>query len=228
MIALILSIRATKKEALDSDVASLPPTAEVGTGEEERPSESELASERLPTPKQHTAIETEGGAYIDGNVLAKYDVIGRDKTVIHIYPTTPQHGPPSEIELLLAFDKWWESIKDYELSMGEMGSASEAEILPQDSEMAIHLEDFRVSKIKAWPFLGEETRNAFDQAERVFLGFIASVYGGIYNHEVFGDQVPEEIMRNEQIEEIIVGNALSHTFSECKQAYRKLRSQLMD
>ncbi len=91
-----------------------------------------------------------------------------------IYPTSPLPSLPLETELFLALDRWWESIKDYELSMGELGSASEANVLPQDNGMAIQLEHFRISKIRAWPFLDEETRNAFDQTEGVFLGFRVS------------------------------------------------------
>ena len=178
--------------------------------EKEESSESELASQQHATHMRDVTGPVHTGS---GDI---------------IYPTSPLPSLPLETELFLALDRWWESIKDYELSMGELGSASEANVLPQDNGMAIQLEHFRISKIKAWPFLDEETRNAFDQAEGVFLGFIAKVYGGIYGHEVYGDQVPKEIVRNEKMAGIIGSHDPSrrHTFLECRQAYRKIRAQL--
>jgi hypothetical protein len=136
-------------------------------------------------------------------------------------------------ELFLAFDRWWARIKDYESRFvtSAMGRPSLNEVLPieylPDDEVAAQMENFRVSKIKVWPFLDEEVKAAFSQAEDVFLGYLASFYGDIWGHEVFGDQVPTEAMRNERLERIVFSDAPHRSYSECKEAYQRLESQLM-
>ncbi len=130
-------------------------------------------------------------------------------------------------QILQTFYDWWGSIKDYEMSMGEMGSASQNRILPQSHDIAIKTEEYERVKIKIWPFLDTSTRNEVEQAGKVFLSFIANVYSAQYNHEVFGDLVPKEIMRNDTIADFFINGSLHrHTFSDCEQAYKKLKSYL--
>jgi hypothetical protein len=133
----------------------------------------------------------------------------------------------AETELMLAFHNWWGSIKDYEGSGAEMvGSASEAGLMPRDPDMGTQLGSFEVVKIKTWPFLSEETKRIAKQTEETFLGFMARVYAGMYNHEVYGDLVPKEVMRNIRIKEMIFGQGRTYAFSECEQAYRVLQMYL--
>jgi hypothetical protein len=140
---------------------------------------------------------------------------------------TSQEERIAETELMLAFHNWWGSIKDYEGSGAEnVASASEAGLMPRDPDMGTQLGSFEVAKIRTWPFLSEETKRIAKQTEETFLGFMARVYRGMYNHEVYGDLVPKEVMRNIGIREMIFGQGRTHTFSECEQAYRVLQMYL--
>jgi len=117
-------------------------------------------------------------------------------------------------ELMLAFREWWASISDYERSGREMvGSASGAGLMPETPEMGTQLGNFEVVKIKTWPFLSEETKCIAKQTEETFLGFMACVYAGMYNHEVYGDLVPKEVVRNQRIKEMIFSHSRLYTFA---------------
>lgn len=133
----------------------------------------------------------------------------------------------AKTQILQIFYEWWGSIKDYEMSMGEIGSASQLGELPQNSDIAVKTEEYERVKLKIWPILDATTRNEVDQAGKVFLGFIANVYSAQYNHEVFGDLVPKEIMRNDTIASFFM-SGLHHrcTFLECELAYKRLKSYL--
>jgi hypothetical protein len=133
----------------------------------------------------------------------------------------------AETELLLAVRDWWGSISDYERSGAEMtGSASNAGLMPRNRDMGTQLGCFEVVKIKTWPFLSKETKRIAKKTEETFLGFMAGVYSGMYNHEVYGGLVPVEVVRNRTITETILGQENIHTFSECEQAYRVLQAHL--
>lgn len=133
----------------------------------------------------------------------------------------------AETNLMLAFHNWWGSISDYKRSGVEMtGSASEAELMPSNSDMGIQLGRFEIAKIKTWPYLSRETKRIARQTEETFLGFMAKVYAGMYNHELYGDLVPDEVMRNRTIKEMILDHKHTCTFAECEQAYEMLQSHL--
>ena len=75
-------------------------------------------------------------------VVATGDLPGKDAQKSH-----EEHV--AEADLMLAFHKWWASIKDYEESGAEMvASASEAGLVPRSPEMGIQLGNFEVVKIK--------------------------------------------------------------------------------
>lgn len=138
-----------------------------------------------------------------------------------------QKEPIAETELILAFHKWWGSIKDYEGSGAEMvASASEAGLMPRNPEMGTQLGNFEVVKIKTWPFLTKETKRIAKQTEETFLGFMARVYASMYNHEAFGCLVPKEVMRSIRVKEMMFGQGRTYTFSDCEQAYRELQMYL--
>lgn len=133
----------------------------------------------------------------------------------------------AEAELMLAFRNWWGSSKDYEGSGVEMvASASEAGLMPRGPDMGTQLGSFEVVRIRTWPFLSEETKRIAKRTEETFLGFMARVYAGLYGHEVYGDLVPKEAMRNTRMSEMILGQGRTHTLSECEQAYRALQMHL--
>ncbi len=129
--------------------------------------------------------------------------------------------------LMLAFYNWWESISDYERSGAEMtGNASEIGLMPSTFDMGIQLGLFEVAKIKAWPHLSKDTKRIAARTEETFLKFMAKVYSGMYNHEVYGDLVPNEVMRNRTIKGMILDCRYACTFAECEQAYQMLKSHL--
>jgi hypothetical protein len=129
----------------------------------------------------------------------------------------------AKAEILLALDAWWTSIKAYETSMGEMGSVSVEGVLPASPEIAKQLKTFRATRTKLWSQLDRRSRREIRQVEDVFLGFIAQVYSGAYGHEVWGDQVPREILTNDRIRGIIGSGDLSrrHSFSDCEDAFKR-------
>ena len=135
----------------------------------------------------------------------------------------------AEAELMLAFHSWWGSVKDYETSGAEMvDSASDAGLMPHSPDMGVQLDNFEVVKMKTWPFLSEETKCIAQRTEDAFLRFMARVYAGVYNHEVYGHLVPKEVMRNLRIQEMILRQTPTHTFSDCEQTYRDLRAHFED
>jgi DNA-binding response OmpR family regulator len=132
----------------------------------------------------------------------------------------------SKARLMTAFHKWWRSIKAYELSTGEMGSASKHGVLPRSNKMAQRLEKYEVARIAAWPFLDDQTKRLVEQTEEIFLGFMAMVYRPYYNHEVYGDLVPGAVMTNATIMEIMSGARNIYSYADCDQAFRVLKTQL--
>lgn len=135
----------------------------------------------------------------------------------------------AKTELLLALDRWWNSLKEYETSVGEMGSASDHGVVPTDTQMATCLEDFRVVMMKMWPRLEPRSKRVVAEVEQVFLAFVTRAYSSVYGHEVYGDEVPEAILADDRIRQIM-GNAIAgrdlSTFSDCAEAYEKARKFL--
>jgi hypothetical protein len=125
-------------------------------------------------------------------------------------------------QLLLILHKWWESIREYEFSTGEMGSASQNGVLPADDEMAVNLREFEAARIETWPYLSESTKGMINEVQEAFLGFVANVYSGVYNHEVFGHLVPKDVMRSEKLEKILFSSEVrKYAFPYCQDVYRK-------
>ena len=132
----------------------------------------------------------------------------------------------AEAKLLQILHQWWGSIVDYETNMEEMGSASEAGIVPETPEMAMQLEGYETIRSEVWPHLSKEARLAIMEVEKAFLGFMARAYRGIYGHEVYGHLVPKAVTQNLTIREFISTSAPGHSFPNCEQAYREARTQL--
>jgi hypothetical protein len=105
----------------------------------------------------------------------------------------------AKAELLVAFRHWWWSIHDYETSLSEQGSASLAGVIPSTPDIGIQLENFEDVKTTVWVSLTEETRQAVTAVEDIFLRFVTRLYASAYNHEIYGDKVPKQIMRNDKI-----------------------------
>ncbi len=138
----------------------------------------------------------------------------------------------AKVQILQIFYEWWGSIKEYEMSTKEIGLASQLGVLPSNPlpskpDIAVKIEEYERVKIKIWPFLDANTRTEVTQAGTVFLGFIANIYSAQYNHEVFGDLVPQEVMRNDTIADFFMnGSFRRYTSANCEQAYKKLKSYL--
>lgn len=78
-------------------------------------------------------------------------------------------------------------------------------------------------------FLEPETKRLIERTQRVFLGFIARVYSVVYNHEVYGGQVPREIMRDETIARVIGSHTYAqYTFTDCQEAFTSAESFLSE
>ena len=153
-------------------------------------------NQALPSPATAESLrESKYAVHIHGGQVG---VIG-DSAHVHGAPTfgeipdsvhipAPQAWPyderTAEIALMTEVHQWWRSIRDYEGSALEMGSASENAVIPQDSQMGLCFEGYEYTKIRAWPFLRKSTRDVIREVESAFLSFTVGVYAGVYNHEV--------------------------------------------